>query len=56
MFLGAQGPIGSDRAFLKARQDRVDIDSKVGKTEIVTPTEIQQGGGAGYWREVVVQL
>lgn len=34
---GAQGPLHSKRAFLKARRSRVDIDSKVGKTEIINP-------------------
>lgn len=33
---GAAGPERSKRAFLKARRDKVDIDSKVGSTEIVS--------------------
>ena len=33
---GAAGPEGSKRAFLKARQGKVEIDSKVGETEIVS--------------------
>jgi len=33
---GAAGPERSKRAFLKARRDKVDIDSKVGLTEIVS--------------------
>jgi hypothetical protein len=33
---GAAGPEKSKRAFLKARRDKVDIDSKVGSTEIVS--------------------
>ena len=33
---GAAGPERSKRAFLKARQEKVDIDSKVGSTEIVS--------------------
>ena len=45
--------MGSERAFITARKDRVDIESKVGKTEIISPAEIQKGGGAGYWCEVL---
>lgn len=33
---GAAGPEGSKRAFLKARKSAVDIDSKVGTTELVS--------------------
>jgi hypothetical protein len=33
---GAAGPERSKRAFLQARRDKVDIDSKVGSTEIVS--------------------
>lgn len=33
---GAVGPYKSKRAFLKARRDKVDIDSKVGTSEIVS--------------------
>lgn len=33
---GAAGPEKSDRAFLKARRQKVEIDSKVGSTEIVS--------------------
>jgi U4/U6.U5 tri-snRNP component SNU23 len=33
---GAAGPEGSKRAFLQPRQGRVDIDSKIGATEIVS--------------------
>jgi U4/U6.U5 tri-snRNP component SNU23 len=35
--LGAAGPHMSQRAFLKARRDKVDVDSKVGKVEFVNP-------------------
>ena len=35
---GAAGPAGSDRAFIKARENRVDLESNVGKTTIVTPS------------------
>ena len=33
---GASGPEGSKRAFLKARQGKVDVDSKVGTSEMVS--------------------
>jgi hypothetical protein len=33
---GSVGPEKSERAFLKARQGKVDIDSKVGTTEMVS--------------------
>lgn len=33
---GAAGPEKSDRAFLKARKQKVDIDSRVGSTEMVS--------------------
>ena len=50
----AQGPLGSERAFIKARNERIDIDSKVGKTEIIDPTNLDRGGG--YWCEVCACL
>eukprot|EP00934_Nitzschia_sp_Nitz4_P001365 Nitzschia sp. Nitz4//scaffold37_size175936//159877//160792//NITZ4_002068-RA/size175936-augustus-gene-0.13-mRNA-1//1//CDS//3329549854//1365//frame0 len=34
---GAAGPEKSERAFLKARRSRVDVDSKVGSVEMVNP-------------------
>jgi U4/U6.U5 tri-snRNP component SNU23 len=34
---GAAGPHMSQRAFLKARRDKVDVDSKVGTVEFVNP-------------------
>lgn len=34
----AAGPEGSDRAYLKARQKAVDLESKVGTSRIVAPT------------------
>jgi U4/U6.U5 tri-snRNP component SNU23 len=37
---GAAGPEGSKRAFLKPRQAKVDIDSKVGTTEMVSAEEV----------------
>jgi U4/U6.U5 tri-snRNP component SNU23 len=49
---GEIGPMGSQRAFLKARQSKIDLDSKVGKTEIITQTDAVQARGAGFWCEV----
>jgi U4/U6.U5 tri-snRNP component SNU23 len=43
---GAAGPEGSKRAFLKARSGQVDIDSKIGTTEIIAgdaAATLQQG-------------
>jgi U4/U6.U5 tri-snRNP component SNU23 len=37
---GAAGPEGSKRAFLKPRKSKVDIDSKVGTTEMVSAEEV----------------
>lgn len=34
---GAAGPHKSQRAFLKARRNKVDVDSKIGSVEIVNP-------------------
>ena len=34
---GRAGPMGSQRAFLKARSNRVDLESKLGSTEIIDP-------------------
>jgi U4/U6.U5 tri-snRNP component SNU23 len=48
----AAGPMGSSRAFLKAREQHVDLDSKVGKSEIVNPTTAAGARGAGFWCEV----
>ncbi|KAJ1422896.1 hypothetical protein B484DRAFT_452092 [Ochromonadaceae sp. CCMP2298] len=48
---GAAGPIGSERAFLKVRQGKVDLDSKVGKTEVINPTQAGELRGAGFWCE-----
>ena len=32
------GPMGSQRAFLNARETKVDLDGKVGKIEMINPT------------------
>lgn len=52
---GAQGPSGSARAFLKAREHKVDLESKAGKSELFTPAvaETRRGlSGPGYHCEV----
>lgn len=48
----AAGPMGSSRAFLKAREQQVELDSKVGKVEIITVTNDEPARGAGFWCEV----
>lgn len=50
----AEGPMGSSRAFLQARRDKIDVESKVGKIEVVDPSNIEKG--AGYYCEVCVCL
>ena len=50
----AEGPMGSQRAFLKARTEKIDIDSKAGKVEMVDPNNLEKG--AGYYCEVCACL
>lgn len=47
----AAGPMGSERAFLKVRESRVDLESKVGKTQVINQSELERGAGAGYFCE-----
>jgi U4/U6.U5 tri-snRNP component SNU23 len=37
---GAAGPEKSDRAFLKARRKKVDVDSKIGSVEMINPDAV----------------
>ena len=37
---GAAGPEKSERAFLKARRSRVDVDSKIGSVEMINPEAV----------------
>jgi U4/U6.U5 tri-snRNP component SNU23 len=53
---GANGPMGSDRAFLKARQGPIDLEGKVGKTEVINPTTVEGSTAAGFWCEVCACL
>ena len=48
---GAAGPMGSERAFLKVREGRVDLESKVGKTQVINQSDLERGAGAGYFCE-----
>lgn len=48
----ADGPMGSQRAYLNSRQGKLDLESKVGKVQIVKPGEANTSHGAGYWCEV----
>ncbi len=53
---GAAGPMGSQRAFIKSREIKLDLDTKVGKTEIINPTNADSSRGAGFWCEVCTCL
>ncbi len=46
-----EGPLGSERAFLNARAQKVDLDGKVGISEIINPTDATMRD-AGFWCEV----
>lgn len=48
----ADGPLGSDRAFLKAREGKVDLESKVGKVEVIKPNTTEHAAGPGFHCEV----
>jgi U4/U6.U5 tri-snRNP component SNU23 len=48
---GAAGPMGSQRAFLKSRINKVELDGKVGKIEVINPTSAGDHRGAGFWCE-----
>jgi len=44
--------MGSQRAFLKARESKIDLESKVGKTEIFVPNIADNTSGPGWHCEV----
>jgi U4/U6.U5 tri-snRNP component SNU23 len=48
--------MGSDRAFLKPRKDKLDLESKVGKIEMINPTTVEGATSAGFWCEVCACL
>lgn len=48
----AEGPVGSERAFLRAREGKVDLESKVGKVEVIKPNTVEHAAGPGYFCEV----
>jgi U4/U6.U5 tri-snRNP component SNU23 len=50
--VGEAGPAGSQRAFIKAREYKVDLDSKVGKVEIITPSASDATLGPGWTCDV----
>ena len=55
--IGAAGPAGSSRAFLKVRDDEIDLDGKIGRVEIIKPNSVEAArGGAGYFCEVCACL
>ena len=39
--------MGSERAFLKPRQEQIDLDSKAGKVEVINPSA--EGASAAGW-------
>ena len=43
---GAAGPERSQRAYLKARRNKVDLESKLGTSEIINPEAIANSGGS----------
>lgn len=47
---GAAGPAGSARAFLKAREKRVTLDTNVGTVKVVKSDDLSKNGG--YFCEV----
>jgi U4/U6.U5 tri-snRNP component SNU23 len=53
---GAIGPMGSQRAFLKSREHKMDLEQKVGKVEIINPLSSEGNKGAGFWCEVCACL
>jgi len=52
----ASGPAGSQRAFLKSRVGKIDLDTKVGKVEVINPTSAGDYRGAGFWCDVCTCL
>jgi U4/U6.U5 tri-snRNP component SNU23 len=48
--------MGSERAFLKAREGTIDLDSKVGKIEVINPTTIEGAKAPGFFCEVCMCL
>ena len=55
--IGSAGPAGSSRAFLKVRDEGIDLESKIGKVEIIKPNSVEAArGGAGYFCEVCACL
>lgn len=52
----ADGPVGSERAFLKPREAAVDLDSRVGKVEIIKPNTTEHDKGPGFFCEVCGSL
>jgi U4/U6.U5 tri-snRNP component SNU23 len=48
---GSSGPTGSQRAFLKSRDYKIDLEEKIGKIEVINPSA-EDGAKAGFWCEV----
>lgn len=45
------GPAGSERAYLRARESKVDIESKVGVIEVLKPNTAAHAAGPGWFCE-----
>jgi len=52
----AIGPAGSERAFLTSRRNKVDLESKVGKTQVINPNLPETAAAAGWYCEVCACL
>jgi U4/U6.U5 tri-snRNP component SNU23 len=44
---GSAGPERSQRAYLKARRSKVDLESRLGTSEIINPDAVSNSGGVG---------
>ena len=55
---GAAGPMGSQRAFLKARTTNLSeqLEKDVGRTQVVTAQAMEMGVGGGFWCETCACL
>mmetsp|Transcript_37429 Transcript_37429/g.38110 ORF Transcript_37429/g.38110 Transcript_37429/m.38110 type:complete len:218 (-) Transcript_37429:56-709(-) len=53
---GAEGPAGSERAFISARKGKIDLESKVGKTQVINPNIPENAAAAGWYCEVCACL
>ena len=50
------GPMGSNRAFISARDGKISAEKEVGKVKVVTAAQMEVGDGAGFYCEVCKSL